>query len=433
MLEKSKYVDKERNQETLNKNVTRNISCSSKQYIKRKYQIVNNNEKLNCEPHISHPEACKYAESLYLIDPSLYKCNNNRVTTEICKVIGNSNEENFDYQIQCRIPSECHQPGLEPTFYVLGLNKKTGRIQEKGIYYTTEELEIQLTRYIRKAQQEKSHFLFLDCNLVSGSKHGKNPSQLLYFPPGSRHSFEFTPSVRQSKIRQNVLHYYSKQKMNPMRSPREAKHVHKIPQSLTNHSHKLVKPARKSKLEREHKTAQSSSKQPSKSSRPYVNVNVILLDSVSRAHFYRSLPSTIAAFNEINSNKTTEAEVLDFELFQSVHGHSAENIHALFSGSLNPDNMADDEREKIAAGVNNLYEKFKQAGYHTVYQDDLCWTQWWGMRMELGSPTTWKEFSDKIKNSFIDDTGMLSIKLLKDVESIGIAHPVLRKSTRNCC
>ena len=390
LLRKSEHGDKILNWEAFSRNAVRNISCSSKHFIRNKFRIINFKEKFNCQPHISPPEACKYAESLYLIDPTLYKCKNNGVTTDICKVIRNNNEEHYYYEIRCSIPAECHHPDSEPTFYAIGLNKKTGRLQRKGIYYSMEELEEKLPRHIRKAERDKSHFLFLDCKLVSSSTNGTNPSQLLYFAPTARPSVEFARSVRKLKTKHLGTNV-----------------VNKTLQSSKNESYKLVKSLHTSKLE--NKIPQSSTKQRNKISRPHINVNMVLLDSVSRAHFYRSLPSTIAAFSDINSNKTTEAEVLDFELFQSVHGHSAENIHALFSGSLNPDNMTDDEREKIAVGVNNLYGKFKQAGYHTVYQDDLCWAQWWGMRMDLGSPKTWKKFLNEIKNSFIDDTGMLCI------------------------
>lgn len=136
-----------------------------------------------------------------------------------------------------------------------------------------------------------------------------------------------------------------------------------------------------------------------------LNINIILLDSVSRAHFYRSLPVVIKTFNEINKNQDLSAEVLDFELFQSVHGHSAENFHAFFTGTLLPSNMAANEKERAKVGVANLYLKMKEAGYETMYQDDLCWKHWWGIRMELGMAEDWKSLQREIKESSIDYTG----------------------------
>ena len=136
-----------------------------------------------------------------------------------------------------------------------------------------------------------------------------------------------------------------------------------------------------------------------------VSMNIILLDSISRAHFYRSLPRVLQAFNDINSNANSKAEVLDFELFQAVHGHSAENFHAFFTGELLPRNLTESQREHSNVGVENLYGVLKNIGYETMYQDDLCWKYWWGMRMELGMAANWRELRRKIRTSNIDHTG----------------------------
>lgn len=136
-----------------------------------------------------------------------------------------------------------------------------------------------------------------------------------------------------------------------------------------------------------------------------VNVNIVLLDSLSRPHFYRSLPLLIKEFNRINTDVYSGAEVLDFTSFQSVHGHSAENAHALFTGSLFPKEMTDTQVERANVGIGELLGKFKNAGYRTMYQDDLCWLSRWGMRLELGNPSTWKKFLESIKAAHIDDTG----------------------------
>ena len=144
-----------------------------------------------------------------------------------------------------------------------------------------------------------------------------------------------------------------------------------------------------------------------------VNMNIVLLDSISRAHFYRSLPLVLQTFNDINSNIKSKAEVLDFELFQAVHGHSAENFHAFFTGQLLPRNMTESEREHSNVGVENLYGILKEIGYETMYQDDLCWKYWWGMRMELGMAANWRELKRKIRSSKIDHTGRSTYFLTK--------------------
>ena len=142
-----------------------------------------------------------------------------------------------------------------------------------------------------------------------------------------------------------------------------------------------------------------------------VNVNIVLLDSISRAHFYRSLPVVLKTFNDINSDVNSKAEVLDFELFQSVHGHSAENFHTFFTGKLLPKNMTTKEKEQANVGVENLYGFLKDLGYETMYQDDLCWKYWWGIRMELGMAANWLILQQTVKSSKIDYTGNFTTAL----------------------
>ena len=138
---------------------------------------------------------------------------------------------------------------------------------------------------------------------------------------------------------------------------------------------------------------------------PSININIVLIDSLSRPHFYRSLPLLIREFNRINKDRNSHGEVLDFVSFQSLHGHSAENAHALFTGTFLPKNLTERERERAYVGIGSLYGRFKQAGYTTMYQDDLCWKNFWGMRLELGFPKTWKNMLQRIKEAQIDETG----------------------------
>ena len=139
-----------------------------------------------------------------------------------------------------------------------------------------------------------------------------------------------------------------------------------------------------------------------------ININIILLDSLSRPHFYRSLPLLIKEFNRINRHDDSHGEVLDFTSFQSLHGHTSENVHALFTGTFLPENMTEREKERAYVGIDSLYGKFKNAGYTTMYQDDLCWKEYWGMRLELGFPKSWESMLKRIKASNIDDTGKFS-------------------------
>ena len=131
-----------------------------------------------------------------------------------------------------------------------------------------------------------------------------------------------------------------------------------------------------------------------------VNVNVVLLDSLSRAHFYRSLPQTIKTFSKWTTGKSSKVEMFDFELFQAVHGHTAENTHALFTGELIPNA---EEYHSVEPEV--LFGNFKNADYQTMWQEDLCWEGRWGLMTDLAA-TTWEDLQEKTKESFIDSTGM---------------------------
>lgn len=140
-----------------------------------------------------------------------------------------------------------------------------------------------------------------------------------------------------------------------------------------------------------------------------LNVNIILIDSVARAHFYRSLPKTIDVFKRWNNDSThSPARVFDFELFQAVEGHTADNTHAMFTGKLFPDSI--DRSHPPAVGMEDLFGRYKRAGYQTSWQEDLCWKGRWGLFVDLGLSFDWKNLAPKLKEVFIDTTGK-SVKL----------------------
>ena len=134
-----------------------------------------------------------------------------------------------------------------------------------------------------------------------------------------------------------------------------------------------------------------------------ININVVLFDSVSRAHFFRSLKETVRTFDEINSDTNTDAEVLDFHQFQALHGHTIENTHALFTGDVFPENYTEGMKDVI--GTEKFYRYLKSMDYETLYQEDMCWKAIWGIRMDLGGASDWQELSRKVAKANIDDTG----------------------------
>ena len=134
-----------------------------------------------------------------------------------------------------------------------------------------------------------------------------------------------------------------------------------------------------------------------------INVNIVFLDSVSRAHFYRSLPKTVETLRSLADRPdVAPARVYDFELFQAVHGHTTHNEHALFTGQLLP--PIDPDRETPSVRADVLFGHFKRAGYQTMWQEDLCWMSSWGLVTDLVAED-WEELQIKLKDSFIDNTG----------------------------
>ena len=133
-----------------------------------------------------------------------------------------------------------------------------------------------------------------------------------------------------------------------------------------------------------------------------INVNILLIDSLSRAHFYRSLPRTISTFKYWRQNPAAfPAKVFDFELFQAVHGHTAVNMHAFYTGELFPDEMKD---KTPPLNISALFGHYKRSGFQTVWQEDLCWKGIWGLMTDLGVGN-WKRLQEKMKSTYIDHTG----------------------------
>lgn len=69
-------------------------------------------------------------------------------------------------------------------------------------------------------------------------------------------------------------------------------------------------------------------------SRSGININVIMLDSISRPHFYRTLPRAVGALRKITEDPNIKASALDFELDQSIGQQTFENLRPFFSGVL---------------------------------------------------------------------------------------------------
>lgn len=138
-----------------------------------------------------------------------------------------------------------------------------------------------------------------------------------------------------------------------------------------------------------------------------LNVNIVLLDSVSRAHFYRSLPKTIELFKRWrNKSRSAPAMIFDFELFQAVEGHTKENTHALFNGKLL---NLDSSQSSQSVNPGFMFSTFQRAGYQTMWQEDLCWKGVWGLLLDLLAGG-WGNLAKRLQEHFIDHSGKIRLK-----------------------
>ena len=146
-----------------------------------------------------------------------------------------------------------------------------------------------------------------------------------------------------------------------------------------------------------------------------LNFNFLVLDSVSRAHFYRSLPQTVTTLREIVHNGSLNATAFDFELLQSTAPYTFHNIRVFMSGK-----SAFDYAEHVngSYGIPFLFENLKRRGYYTMLQEDSCWYDEWGSILtnnvfQKNIPKTtqefrqrWYEFQTNIRDYYIDDFGL---------------------------
>ena len=153
-----------------------------------------------------------------------------------------------------------------------------------------------------------------------------------------------------------------------------------------------------------------------------VNINLILLDSVSHSHFLRSLPATVHSLKKIQNEKTSH--VFSYNLVQSLKGRTYETEQALFSGFIyNPDKpFGVHDMPPDPLRTEALLKKYQHAGYETMWMEDLCWTWEWGIVKNLivhmpkeKTHVRWKALQDGLKKAGIDrlDMTLSSCEVLK--------------------
>ena len=147
------------------------------------------------------------------------------------------------------------------------------------------------------------------------------------------------------------------------------------------------------------------------------SINIIMLDSLSRDHFYRSLPLSVGSLKQIKHvSKANRTRVLDFKYFQSIKPRTHETLQVLFSGEileLIKSDVFEVEHvpmKPIKAG--ELLLPLKEVGYRVLWMEDLCWRWEWGMGRHFGVNTTdrgqpeWNELKMRLMEEGVDDMGV---------------------------
>lgn len=154
----------------------------------------------------------------------------------------------------------------------------------------------------------------------------------------------------------------------------------------------------------------------SNTTKPYndklINFNFINLKSVSRAHFYRSLPKTVQTMQRTVQH-AKDATVLDFELLQSTTPYSFHSIKGFLSGKSGLDHET-----KQDYGISSFFGLLKSKGYYTLLQDDSCWYDEWGSiftnhAYQNKTPNSllefaqqWDYYNDVVRSANIDNMGL---------------------------
>ncbi|XP_028409421.1 uncharacterized protein LOC114532026 [Dendronephthya gigantea] len=137
-----------------------------------------------------------------------------------------------------------------------------------------------------------------------------------------------------------------------------------------------------------------------------LNLNVLLLDSISRAHFYRSFPKTIEYLRTKRDNrKPKSASFFEFQLFQGIHTNTHETEKGFFTGELYPMNYTHKQKATETSHPNVLFGIMKNAGYQTMYLEDMCHT-WLNGLLSTLHVRGWEPLRKKIDNSNIDTIGI---------------------------
>lgn len=192
--------------------------------------------------------------------------------------------------------------------------------------------------------------------------------------------------------------------------------------------------------------------------RKQFNINIIVEDSVSRAHFYRTLLKTQSTFRDIIYTQTIRSTVLEFEKVQSVASNTHNSLLRLFTGQkylkskMNceygvKEFRVNDTMYTCTYGIEEMFQRYRAVGFSTLLQEDHCWYDYWGsfldprkkmapVKDEETRRSRWKDFVEIVKKSGrgkeVEDYGM-SILSCDVYKKYKVTNPFTSKSVPNVC
>ena len=188
------------------------------------------------------------------------------------------------------------------------------------------------------------------------------------------------------------------------------------------------------------------------------NINIVLEDSLSRAHFYRTLLKTASTFRDIIYNQSIPSTLLEFEKVQSHLPNTYSTLQRLFTAQkywktkTNCDHsvkkfLPNDTEYTCTFGVEEMFSRYKKAGYSTLLQEDRCWYDEWGslldprkrlarVKDEKARLSRWKDYVGILEKSGrwkeVDDYGM-SILSCDVYKNYNRTNPFSSKAVPNVC
>ena len=98
----------------------------------------------------------------------------------------------------------------------------------------------------------------------------------------------------------------------------------------------------------------------------------LTLDSVSRRHFFRKLPRVVEFLNSLNSDKSSNFSVFDFQLHNTLSGNSPENQVPILGGNINFPGKPKGKQRKDFLGEKALWNILREKGYISMLGLESC-------------------------------------------------------------